>query len=65
MTRTLIKGNTALAAELGVSRNTVQVWRREGLLKPATVVDLRRTVVYDLDKVGLCLQNHRLFKTKY
>lgn len=54
---TRIKGNKALAAELGVGVRTVQRWRREGILTPAILADFRRTIIYDLDKVLLALRN--------
>jgi hypothetical protein len=53
-----IKGNKALAAEIGVSVRTVQEWRASGILKSATISDFRRTIIYDLDKVFECL-NHK------
>lgn len=54
---TRIKGNKALAAELGVGVRTVQRWRREGILAPAILADFRRTIIYDLDKVLHALRN--------
>lgn len=54
-----IKGNKALADTLGVSLRTVQQWRRDGILKKATISDFRRTIIYDLDKVLQCLQNRK------
>lgn len=59
-TRNLVRGNTALAAALGVTERTVRRWRQEGLLAAATVVDIRRTIVYDLDKVAECLRNREI-----
>ncbi len=53
----LIKGNKALAARLGVSVRTVQQWRKEGLLRDATVSDYRRTIIYQLDKALRSLRN--------
>lgn len=54
---TIVKGNKALAQRLGVSRRSVQQWRKEGILRPAVVSDFRRTIIYDLDKVLECLRN--------
>lgn len=54
---TIIKGNKALAQRLGVSRRSVQQWRKEGILHPAIVSDFRRTIIYDLDKVLECLRS--------
>lgn len=62
--RKLIRGNKAFGATLGVNERTVRRWRTEGLLAEATVVDLRRTIVYDLDKVFECLQNQALMRRK-
>lgn len=62
--RKLIRGNKALGATLGVNERTVRRWRTEGLLAEATVVDLRRMIVYDLDKVFECLQNQALMRRK-
>ncbi len=53
--RTLIRGNKALAEALGVSLSTVNRWRRQKILIPATVVDYCRTIVYDMDKVTTTL----------
>ena len=49
-----------MGATLGVNERTVRRWRTEGLLAEATVVVLRRTIVYDLDKVFECLQTQAL-----
>lgn len=57
MERTTIRGNSALAQKLGVSRETVQEWRKEGVLAPATLVEFRRVIIYDLDLVYECLRN--------
>lgn len=57
----LITGNKALSEALGVSRRTIQSWRKEGILAQATVSDIRRIIIYDLDKVLQCLQNSRLY----
>lgn len=54
---TIVKGNKALAQRLGVSRRSVQQWRKEGILRPAIVSDFRRTIIYDLDKALECLRN--------
>lgn len=54
---TIVKGNKALAQRLGVSRRSVQQWRKEGILRPAVVSDFRRTIIYDLDKALECLRN--------
>ena len=58
MARITIRGSKALAAELRVSQETVRKWRKEGVLRPATLVDFRRVIIYDLEKVYECL-NHR------
>lgn len=47
----IVKGNNGLAKALGVSVATVNRWRKNKLLKSATVVDHCRIIVYDLDKV--------------
>lgn len=52
-----IKGNLKLAEVLGVHKMTIQKWRRQGILANATVVDFRRTVIYDLEKVYECLND--------
>lgn len=61
MERTTIRGNKALAEKLGVHFNTVQKWRSQGTLKPATLSEYGRVIIYDLDKVYECL-NHRPVK---
>ncbi len=61
MARTIIKGNKELAKALGVSKNTVCTWRKEGVLTQATLADFRRTIIYDFEKVLECL-NHRPVK---
>lgn len=60
----LITGNKALSEALGVSRRTIQSWRKEGILAQATVSDIRRIIIYDLDKVLQCLQNSRLYSNR-
>lgn len=55
MKRELIRGNSRLAARLGVHRNTVTAWRAGGLLAPAIVAECGRVIVYDLGKVQECL----------
>ncbi len=64
MARTTIRGSKALAAELMVSQETVRKWRREGLLEPATLVDIRRVIIYDLELVYQCLNNRMLMKQR-
>lgn len=61
MERTTIRGNRALADKLGVHFNTVQKWRNQGTLKPATLCEYGRVIIYDLDKVYECL-NHQPVK---
>ncbi len=51
----LIHGNKALADALRVHPNTIGRWRKYGLLKPATVVDCGRTIVYDIEIAKQCL----------
>ncbi|MDE6329568.1 MAG: helix-turn-helix domain-containing protein [Muribaculaceae bacterium] len=53
----IIKGNKALAAELGVSPGTVGKWKAQGVLKPAILAEYCRIILYDLDKVFGCLQH--------
>ncbi len=60
MERTLIKGNTALAARLGVHRKTVDMWRKKGILDGATVAEYCRTIIYDLDLVLQCLHHKKV-----
>ncbi|MCM1369854.1 MAG: hypothetical protein NC204_05720 [Candidatus Amulumruptor caecigallinarius] len=52
---TIIKGNRGLAEALNVHYNTIGRWRKEGLLSSAIVVELGRTVRYDLDLVKQAL----------
>lgn len=61
MERTTIRGNRALAEELGVHFNTVQNWRKLGILKAATLCEYGRVIIYDLEKVYECL-NHQQVK---
>ena len=56
--RTTITGNRNLARTLGVHWQTVHNWRKSGILKPATLSDYGRIIIYDLDKVYECL-NHK------
>lgn len=53
----LVRGNKGLAETLGVTTRTVQTWRNKGLLKPATVVDRGRVIIYNLDEVFRCLKS--------
>ncbi len=55
MERTLIRGNKALAATLGVSCRTVSAWREKGVTDEAVVSHYGRIIIYDLDKVLCCL----------
>lgn len=57
-----VKGNIKLAEALGVHKMTIQKWKKEGLLNDAMVVNFRRTIIYDLDKVYQCLQYKPLTK---
>ena len=57
MERTTVRGNRALADKLGVHFNTVQNWRKNGVLAPAILSEFGRIIIYDLDKVFECL-NH-------
>lgn len=59
MERTLITGNKALAERLGVHFQTVQGWRKKGILAPATLSEYGRTIIYDLDRVFECLHHKR------
>lgn len=54
---TRIKGNKALAEEIGISLKTLYNWKREGILEPAVVFHYRRTIVYNLEKVFECLKH--------
>lgn len=58
MELTKIKGNKALAAELGVSPWTIWSWKAAGILDRAIISEFRRTIIYDLEKVYECL-NHK------
>lgn len=58
MKRTIIKGNKALALEIGVSPWTICMWKSEGILDKAIISNFRRTIIYDLEKVYECL-NHK------
>lgn len=58
MRRDTITGNKALATELGVSRSTVQKWKRKGILNPAILSQFGHIVIYDLKNVYKCL-NHK------
>lgn len=58
MARTIVRGIGALANALGVHRATVSRYRKEGILRPATVSEYRGIVLFDLDKVYQCL-NHK------
>lgn len=60
MERTIIKGNTNLAATLGVHRKTVDGWRKKGVLDPATIAEYGRTILYDLDLVLQCLHHKKV-----
>lgn len=55
MERTLVKGNKGLAERLGVHPQTIQNWRKRGVLAKATVSDFGRIIFYDFDKVLECL----------
>lgn len=55
-----IRGNKALAGELGVHVQTVQKWRKNGILSNATLADLGKVIIYDLDKVYECLHHNRV-----
>ena len=59
MERTIIKGNTSLAASLGVHRKTVDMWRKKGILAPATIAEYGRTILYDLELVFECLHHKK------
>ena len=52
----IIRGNKKLAEHLGVHHQTVQAWRRKGLLAKATVAEYGRIILYDLNRVLDCLQ---------
>lgn len=55
-----IRGNKALADILGVHTQTVQKYRRDGILDPATVVNYQRVIIYDLKKVFECLHHNKV-----
>lgn len=55
-----IKGNKALAGELGVDEQTVGLWKKKGLLDPAIKGEYGRIVYYDLDKVYECLRHSKV-----
>ena len=55
MERKIIRGNKALAEKLEVSVVTISKWRKKGVLKPATLSDFGRVIIYDLEKVFECL----------
>ncbi len=57
MERTTIRGNQALADNLGVHRKTVENWKKKGLLAPATLVNVGRVTIYDLEEVYKCLHH--------
>ncbi len=59
MKRTTIRGNKALALEIGVSPWTISMWKAEGILDNAIVSNFRRTIIYDLEKVYECLNHKR------
>ncbi|MDR2919717.1 MAG: helix-turn-helix domain-containing protein [Tannerella sp.] len=46
-----IKGNKALAEELGVCIGTVQAWLKKGLIKPKRRI--LRTIYYDRNEVNM------------
>lgn len=46
---TLIKGNRALAAQLGVHPNSITNWVNKGLIKPKKRI--LNTIYYDLEEV--------------
>lgn len=60
MERTIIKGNTALAMTIGVHRKTIDLWRKKGVLAPATIAEYGRTILYDLDLVFECLHHKKV-----
>ena len=60
MRRETVKGNKQLAKELGVSRDTVQEWRKRGILAPAVLADIGRIIIYDMEKVYECLHNRKV-----
>lgn len=48
----LIKGNKALAAELGVHPNSITKWLNKGLIRPKKRI--LNTIYYDLEDVLSC-----------
>lgn len=60
----LVKGNKELAHCLQVSERTISSWKSEGLLNNAIVGQLRRTILYDLDKVYQCMNHHNYILAK-
>ena len=58
----LVKGNSELAKALGVSRSTIQDWRKRGYLTYGIYIEIGRIVIYDLDKVLEGLQPKNLYK---
>lgn len=59
MNENWIKGSKGLAQELGVSEQTVCKWRKRGILDYATVAEIGRTLIYDRQKVTMCLNGIR------
>ena len=56
----IVKGNKTLALKLGVHPQTVQKWRRAGILAPAVLAEHGRVIIYDLQKVFECLDHKQL-----
>lgn len=56
MGRTIIRGNKALAKELGVSERTVVSWKTKRILDKGIIAQRSRVILYDLDKVLDCLK---------
>lgn len=56
MERTIIRGNKALAKELGVSERTVVSWKSKRILDKGIIAERGRIILYDLDKVLDCLK---------
>lgn len=54
----IIKGNRALALELGVHYNTVSRWKQEGILEKGILAEVRRVILWDLDMVKQALREN-------
>lgn len=53
--RETVTGNRNLAIALNVHRNTVNKWKRQGILNNAILSQIGRIIIYDIEKVYQCL----------